>query len=52
MGPLPQHGAAELRRYLNRTLHMFPYISDMANIRRTRFDQYQTLIVPLVDWLR
>ena len=52
MGSLPQHSAAELRRYLNRTLHMFPYISDMANIWRTRFDQYQTLIVPLVDWLR
>jgi len=51
MGSLPQHSAAELRRYLNRTLHMFPYISDMANIWRTRFDQYQTLIVPLVDWL-
>lgn len=51
MGSLPQHSAAELRRYLNRTLHMFPYISDMANIWRTRFDQYQTLIEPLVAWL-
>jgi oleate hydratase len=52
MGSLPQHSAAELRRYLNRTLHMFPCISDWANIWRTRFNQYQTLIVPLVDWLR
>jgi oleate hydratase len=52
MGSLPQHSATELRRYLNRTLHMFPYISDMANIWRTRFDQYQTLIEPLVAWLR
>jgi oleate hydratase len=51
MGSLPQHSAAELRRYLNRTLHMFPYISDMANIWRTRFNQYQTLIEPLVNWL-
>lgn len=51
MGSLPQHSAAELRRYLNRTLHMLPYISDMANIWRTRFDQYQTLIEPLVVWL-
>ena len=32
MGSLPQHSAAELRRYLNRALHMFPYISGMANI--------------------
>jgi oleate hydratase len=51
MGSLPQHSAAELRRYINRTLHMFPYISNMANIWRTRFDQYQTLIEPLVAWL-
>jgi len=51
MGSLPQHSAAELRRYLNRTLHMFPYISDMANIWRTPFDQYQAFIEPLVAWL-
>ena len=51
MGSLPQHSAMELRRYLNRTLHMFPYISDMANIWRTPFDQYDTFIEPLVKWL-
>ena len=52
MGSLPQHSAMELRRYLNRTLHMLPYISDMANIWRTPFDQYDTFIEPLVAWLR
>ena len=52
MGSLPQHSAMELRRYLNRTLHMFPYISDMANIWRTPLDQYDTFIEPLVAWLR
>jgi oleate hydratase len=52
MGSLPQHSAAELRRYLNRTLHMFPYISDMANIWRTPVNQYQAFIEPLVAWLR
>ncbi|MFZ0126707.1 MAG: oleate hydratase [Xanthobacteraceae bacterium] len=52
MGSLPQHGATELRRYLNRTLHMFPYISDMANIWRTPVNQYQAFIEPLVGWLR
>jgi oleate hydratase len=51
MGSLPQHSAMELRRYLNRTLHMFPYISDMANIWRTPSDQYQAFIEPLVAWL-
>ncbi|MFZ0115351.1 MAG: oleate hydratase [Xanthobacteraceae bacterium] len=52
MGSLPQHGATELRRYLNRTLHMLPYISDMANIWRTPINQYQSFIEPLVAWLR
>ena len=51
MGSLPQHGATELRRYLNRTLHMLPYISDMANIWRTPINQYQAFIEPLVAWL-
>lgn len=51
MGSLPQHSAAELRRYLNRTLHMFPYISNMANIWRTPVDQYQALVEPLARWL-
>ena len=52
MGSLPQHGATELRRYLNRTLHMLPYISDMANIWRTPINQYQAFIEPLFAWLR
>ncbi|MDQ0563243.1 oleate hydratase [Rhizobium mesoamericanum] len=51
MGSLPQHSAAELRRYLNRTLHLFPDLSDMAHILRTPIDQYEAFIVPLVDWL-
>ncbi|MGB8292705.1 oleate hydratase [Rhizobium ruizarguesonis] len=52
MGSLPQHSAAELRRYFNRTLHLFPALSDMAGILRTPIDQYEAFIVPLVDWLR
>ena len=51
MGALPQHSAAEFRRYINRTLHMLPYISDMKNLTRTRFNQHQTFIEPLVTWL-
>jgi len=52
MGSLPQHGATELRRYLNRTLHLFPSLSDMADIMRTPVNQYQAFIEPLVAWLR
>jgi oleate hydratase len=52
MGSLPQHGATELRRYLNRTLHLFPDLSDMAHILRTPLNQYQAFIEPVVAWLR
>jgi oleate hydratase len=52
MGSLPQHSATELRRYLNRTLHLFPDLSDMAHIMRTPVNQYQAFIEPLVAWLR
>jgi oleate hydratase len=52
MGSLPQHSATELRRYLNRTLHLFPDLSDMAHILRTPVNQHQAFIEPLVAWLR
>jgi oleate hydratase len=52
MGSLPQHSATELRRYLNRTLHLFPSLSDMAQILRTPINQNEAFIVPLVAWLK
>ena len=52
MGSLPQHGATEFRRYINRTLRLFPDLSDMAHIWRTPVNQYQAFIEPLVAWLR
>jgi oleate hydratase len=52
MGSLPQHSATELRRYLNRTLHLFPDLSDMAHILRTPVNQHQAFIEPLAAWLR
>jgi oleate hydratase len=52
MGSLPQHGAMEFRRYINRALHLFPNLSDMSNILRTQLNQYQAFIEPLIAWLR
>jgi len=52
MGSLPQHSATELRRYFNRTLQLFPDLSDMAGILRTPVNQHQAFIEPLVAWLR
>jgi len=52
MGSLPQHGATEFRRYINRALALFPDLSDMTGIMRTQRNQYEAFIVPLVAWLK
>jgi oleate hydratase len=52
MGSLPQHGATEFRRYINRALSLFPDLSDMRHILRTPICQYQAFIEPLAAWLQ
>jgi oleate hydratase len=52
MGSLPKHSATEFRRYINRTLRLLPYLSDMSQILRTPVNQYQAFVVPLVAWLQ
>ena len=52
MGPLPQHSAMEMRRYMNRFLYLLPDLSLMSRVLRTRFDQYETIIEPMLSWLR
>jgi oleate hydratase len=51
MGSLPQHSAMEFRRYMNRTLAVFPDLYDMAHILRTPLNQYEAFIKPMVAWL-
>ncbi len=52
MGCLPQHSALEMRRFLNRFLHLLPTLSDMTMMYRTRYNQYDAIAEPLVRWLR
>lgn len=52
MGPLPQHSAMEMRRYMNRFLPLLPDLSDLSHVLRTRYDQYEAIIEPMVAWLR
>jgi oleate hydratase len=52
MWSFPDHSAMEFRRYIQRTLHLFPHLSDLLGILRTPRDQYEAFIEPLVDWLR
>ncbi|MFJ9344135.1 oleate hydratase [Streptomyces sp. NPDC101733] len=47
----PWHSAIEFRRYLNRFVHLFKTFDTMSGIYRTRFNQYDSLVRPLVKWL-
>jgi oleate hydratase len=52
MNPKPQSSAMEMRRFMNRFLRMLPDLSVMSHVLRTRFDQYEAIIEPMVAWLR
>jgi len=48
----PWHSAVEFRRYLHRFLLEFSRIETLAGVKRTIFNQYDSLVLPLQDWLR
>jgi oleate hydratase len=45
------HSALELKRYLQRFVHHVGGLPDFSALRFTRYNQYESLVVPLVDWL-
>lgn len=47
----PWHSAIEFRRYLNRFVHLFKTFDTMSGIYRTRFNQYDSIVLPLLAWL-
>jgi len=51
MWSFPEHSAMEFRRYIKRTLPLFPHLSDLSGVLRTPRNQHQSLIEPLRDWL-
>ncbi len=52
MGPMPEHSAIEMRRYLIRFLHIVPDILDMTTIWRMRMNQNDSVARPIRDWLK
>jgi oleate hydratase len=47
----PWHSAAEFRRYLHRFLLEFSRIETLAGVKRTVYNQYDSLVAPLQHWL-
>ncbi len=47
----PWHSAVEFKRYLHRFMKEFSRIETLAGVKRTVFNQYDSLVRPLMSWL-
>ena len=47
----PWHSAVEFRRYLHRFVMEFTRIETLAGVKRTIYNQYDSLVRPLLSWL-
>ena len=48
----PWHSALEFKRYLHRFLLEFSRIETLAGVKRTIYNQYDSLVLPLQAWLK
>jgi oleate hydratase len=48
----PWHSLVELKRYLLRFIQLFPEFNEMGGVWRTPYNQYDSMILPLVTWLK
>lgn len=48
----PWHSAVEFKRYLHRFMMEFSRIETLAGVRRTVYNQFDSLVRPLVKWLQ
>jgi oleate hydratase len=45
------HSAVELKRYFLRFIQEFPRVHTLAGVRRTRLNQYDSIVAPIQAWL-
>ena len=48
----PWHSAVEFKRYLHRFMLEFSRIDTLAGVKRTVYNQYDSLVLPLQAWLK
>ena len=48
----PWHSAVELKRYLHRFVMEFSRIETLGGVKRTVYNQYDSLVLPLEVWLK
>ena len=42
----------EFRRYFIRFIHDFPYLDTLENLEIAPYNQYESMVLPIVDWLK
>ncbi|MEI8081573.1 MAG: oleate hydratase, partial [Actinomycetes bacterium] len=47
----PWHSVVEMRRYMNRFMHLLPGMSRLKDILFTKYNQYDSMVLPLQMWL-
>jgi oleate hydratase len=48
----PWHSLVEFKRYILRFCHVAPQLSRMTCVRLTPYNEYESIVLPLVTWLR
>ena len=48
----PWHSAVEFKRYVLRFIQELPRISTMTGVRHTRYNQHDSVSVPITNWLK
>lgn len=48
----PWHSAVELKRYVHRFIQELPKLYDLSGIRRTPYNQYDSMLLPMTKWLK
>lgn len=51
MAIVPEHSAIEVRRYFLRFFHLLPDLFTMRMFLRTRYNQRQAIVEPILKWL-
>ncbi|MDO5028687.1 MAG: oleate hydratase [Bacillota bacterium] len=46
------HSVLELKLYINRFIHHVSGLPDLSALQFTRYDQYESLVIPLMKWLK
>ena len=46
------HSVVEMKRYMQRFMHLMPTMSKLENILFTTYNQYESMVLPLQIWLK